>query len=80
MALDPADGLKELGIASFVAEDKSGWCRRSENAPSSILPTLSMIARSRQLLNPPLGGHFDAFQEIITATTIGRMFNLQLDY
>lgn len=63
----PAEGLKELGVTAFVAEDKSGWPalrERSFQHPSDALKN----AEIGEALKSLLGADFEAFQEIITGT------------
>lgn len=66
----PADGLKELGIAAFVPDDKSGWQALRERVfqhPSDALKN----AEIAQALKSLLGADFEAFQKIITGTGSG---------
>lgn len=66
----PADGLKELGVVPFVAEDNSGWQvlrERSFQHPSDALGN----AEIAQTLKALLGSDFNAFQEIVTGTGAG---------
>lgn len=69
-AWTPADGMKELGVAAFVPDDKSGWQalrERSFEHPSDALKNADIAATIKSLL----GADFEAFQAIITGTGSG---------
>lgn len=62
-----ADGLKEMGIVPFVAEDKAGWQalrERSFQHPSDALKNAEIAGALQSLLGPD----FETFQDIITGT------------